>query len=544
MQLLPSNEPIGTTARYLRYKVEFNATKDWMRSRLNLFKVEYYSPVATLQVKVGNGPWENVSFDNGTWNITVDLTDGDYNIVVKGTDTILNEKQHIIPVKVDLFPPTGNITLNDGKSVTNKTEIGFELQANDTHEVTRYRISTLPDLSDATWQIFTDTGTLSYGGPDGDVKLYVAFRDEAGRISQIVNDTVMVDTKPPTARVSIDDGDEYTNRTKVDLTVEWFDLTDIVGMKVSTNPDVGTWGDPVIPTNDLRFEMGPGEGVRTVYVWLMDEAGWTTVVNDTIILDTLPPLISVLIDDDKPYTNDRGVTLEIDAYDEAQVQVMMRNKGDPWPSRWQTRTFPAMVDWTLSEGDDGSREVTVRAKDAAGNIALSSDVIVLDTTPPRGELLIDAGASYTGDTLVRCGLIAEDDTSGVYGMRVGNSPDLTGTSLEPITSEFDWTIPAGTVPRPSTSNCRIGQASLRRYPPPSPLTSRTLRVTSSSMMEPSTPTTRASPSPSRSRMFSRGSTPTGYRRTPSSTRSNGSRSPRPSHGTSPGERVRGTCSLR
>lgn len=434
---------INPLARYLKYKVEFNSTKDWMRSRLDKFEIRYYIAADTLKVMVGNGPWMDVTIDEFNWSVTLNLTDGDYDIILKGTDTVMNEEQMIIPVKVDLFPPTGNLTLNYGKPVINNTEIGFTLQANDTHEVTHYKISTLSDLSDASWQPFSTSGTISWSGPNGVVKMYGAFRDEAGRESQIVNDTVIVDTNAPTASVLINNADIYTNLTRVDLVVEWFDITDIVGMKLSTTPDVGEWGNSVQPTHVLGFELGPGEGERTIYVWLINEAGWTTVVNDTIILDTLPPLVSVLINDDEPYTNVREVTLGIEAYDEAPIEVMIRNKGDIWPPRWQYLAYPASVIWPLTDGDDGSREVRVRARDKAGNMALSSDTIVLDTTPPRGELLIDAGASYTGDTLVRCGLIAEDDTSGVYGMRVSNRFDYTGISIEPIISEFDWTLLAG-----------------------------------------------------------------------------------------------------
>ncbi len=442
-----SPRPLGITARYFQYRAEFNTSWDWVTPSLERFLFTYFAPCTSIQVSVAGAPLQNITYSDGAWGVNVDLEDGDYDITLKAWDSTGYSRTIDIPVKVDLFPPTGNITLADGKSAINRTDIDFELQANDTHEVTNYRISTLPDLSDASWQPFSGSGTFSYGGPDGNIKVYVAFLDETGRISQIVNDTITVDTTPFTAKLVINGGDDFTNRTKVNLTVDWTDLTEIVSMKVSTTPDVGIWGNTVEPSNDLRFEMGRGEGVRTVYVWLMDEAGWTTVVTDTIILDTLPPLVSVLIDEDELYTNSRAVTLEIDAYDEATIDIMIRNKGDPWPSRWQTMTYPGLFEWTLVAGDDGSREVLVRVRDAARNIALSSDVIVLDTTPPRGELLIDAGASYTGDTLVRCGLIAEDDTSGVFGMRVGNSPDLTGISLEPITSEFDWTLPAGDGPK-------------------------------------------------------------------------------------------------
>jgi predicted GH43/DUF377 family glycosyl hydrolase len=193
-QLDKGNDPLRVAGSHFQYKVEFNANMDWMRSRFYYFRFDYISPISSLMVKVADGQWKDIPFEPPYWSTTVNLSDGDYTITIWAQDSIGNEDQSIIPVKVDLFPPTGNISLSNASRVTYSSHLFYTLRAIDTHKVTHYRISTLSDFSDTTWQPFVNTGDFSYDGPDGQVVLFATFRDEAGRISAVVSDTGYVAT--------------------------------------------------------------------------------------------------------------------------------------------------------------------------------------------------------------------------------------------------------------------------------------------------------------------------------------------------------------
>jgi predicted GH43/DUF377 family glycosyl hydrolase len=432
----------GLSARYFQYKIAFTAYADWFRVRHDNFTLSFDIPISSIEVRVDGGAWEDVNGTFAEWYRNVSLHDGDYGIGLRVTDSIGGVVVKSFPVKVDLYPPTGNITIEEGRFATNSTNVLIEMEAFDTHGPIMVQLSRRPDFQGATWnQLYSGVyGILN--DPYGPVTVYARFRDAAGRISETYNDTIVIDTRPPEGLLLIDDGAKYTKTTAVALNVSWVDLTGVVAMQVSNDPafEGALWQDPM---ERFAWQIGEIDGEQTVYVRIQDAVGWVTTLSDSIILDRTIPSASISIEDDAPFTTSLDVKLDITLHDEHPIRFKLANSGDPWPDAWRDLASPIEIPWTLSSGPDGRREVSLLVEDAAGNTVTIGDDIILDTTPPEGEISIDGGARFTTSVLVQIELNASDATSGLDKMRVWSDENPPRETWQSVKGFFDWTLEPG-----------------------------------------------------------------------------------------------------
>ena len=441
-------EPIGTRARYFQYKADFSTPMEWYDQSLIKFSISYISPVASIVLRVDTGSYEQVIFRHGRWEATMTLEDGDHKVTVIAEDTKGERKAITFIVRVDLLPPTGGIVIEQGRRYTNSTSLHYDIWANDTHGVPLYKVSTSSYFYEVDWMDFPlmCNGTIEYSGLDGPVVVFVVFKDIVGRVSKVYHDDIIVDMTPPSGYMTINHGAKYTSDIDVRLSIKWYDMTGVVGMKVFNDPSFEEleWQDPV---TGMDWTLEDEEGLRTVYVELIDVVGWVTLMHDDIVLDMTPPVASFVINDDAVYTISRKVTLNVLLWHKEPVIFLLANSGDPWPLEWQQLSEDMTIPWVLKDGVDGPREVLMKAKDRAGNEVEVSDTITLDTTPPTGEMHIDAGAIFTNDEWVEITIEANDSTSGLDTMRVSNDPMFQDAPWQKVVTSFDWRLQGGQGPQ-------------------------------------------------------------------------------------------------
>jgi hypothetical protein len=435
-------KPLNVTARYFQYVADLKAPRDWMRPSLEMFHYRYVAPVDSIYAIV-NYSWAEIPFADGLWEGTVDLDDGDYDIDLWAEDTVGNSRWFRYPVLVDWTGPWGRIWLCNGTSTTNSRYIQYNFFAMDKSPVVEYRVSPMPDVGGGIWMPFAKTGVYVHPGGEAMVTLYVEFKNAADHVSRVYNDSVAFDISPPNATFAINGGAVWTNSTRLHLDLDWQDVSGVVVMKVGTMPDVATVGKEVTPERDIELEVGPGEGERRVYVWLKDRGNMSTLVSDTILVDTVLPNASLFIDAEAMYCSSTSVVLDMTGSDANPLVAMFRNGGDPWPTDWSAFDPPMAVPWLLSEGGDGPRSVVLRVRDPAGNTVESTDAIILDSTPPEASLVIADGIEQTTGSLVTCSVSYSDALSGVHLMRVGNSADLSDIMWQPLTTSLDWVLSPG-----------------------------------------------------------------------------------------------------
>jgi hypothetical protein len=436
------DEVANVTARYFQYRIDLDVPRDWMKAYINRVEINYEAFVETIEVSVDGGPWQDATIDEWEWYLNASLHDGDYIIEVKVTDSLGDSITRTIPVKVDLYDPVLDLVLEGGRYATISSTISYTLAGEDTHGPLEQMISFRPDFMGAQWEMHAPVGALEYGGSDGIVEVYAKLKDDAGRISITQVDTIILDTTPPIGSLLIEGGAIATNDPDVMLDIMWTDLSGVVEMMISNDPD---FGGALWQTSGHRvpWRLNDVDGSHTVYVRLLDVVGWTTDISSDIMMDRTPPSATLTIDGDATYTTTRDVTLGLTFHDENPVLVKFSNAGDPWPEFWRDLASPIELPWELAGGDDGLREVRMLVRDAGGNEIVVSDDILLDTTPPDAELTVAEGNRFISELLVDVNLVATDATSGMAKMRMSNTGYFTDVAWKEYVEGSDWLFPEG-----------------------------------------------------------------------------------------------------
>ena len=372
-------------------------------------------------------PWE--AYATGDQWLLDGAADGVKTVFAQFRDLAGNASSSVTDtIILDRTPPGAPaISINGGEPYTTDPNVTLTLAAEDATEM---RLS--HDTETWTeWEAFAASRAWTIdSGSDGSKVVYAQFRDAAQNPSEIVQDSIVLDRAAPVnGSIVIENDQEYTNLLNVELALSAEDAVGVVaGMQFSN--DGLTWADWTSYSLTTTWTLsGTLDGLRTVWVQFRDSVGNVSdTYSDTIIVDRQPPTeISILINDNDPYTVLPEVTLTLAAQDTGSgvTDMSFSNNGIDW-SEWETYT--AERAWTLSSATDGTKSTFVRFRDLAGNVSTSaSDTIMLDRQPPTNSTVqINDDAPYTGAVTVTLAMSAEDPVSGLALARFSND----GTNWE------------------------------------------------------------------------------------------------------------------
>ncbi len=350
----------------------------------------------------------------------------------------------------DVTSPTGSIVINEGAFYATSQNVTLTLAVQDEGTgVGQMQIAGTDNLTSTAWITYTPTLIWQLAGVEGSQTVYARFRDRAGNRSPIYSATIFLDTLSPTGQLIINGGDDYAFSTPATLTLAMNDEgSGIADMLLANTADFsGAAWTPY--TTTVFWSLPPGDGQRTVYVKFRDQAGNTAVYTDAILLDTLPPTGSIVINADTAYINQVFVTLTLAAHDAGLgvTHEILANDNDFRGAEWIPYT--SVLSWTLKtkEGTllligDGPRTVYARFRDGAGRVSqVYSDTVILDTVPPTGTVVINGGDTYAASPAVTLTLSAGDALAGVAEMRFANDGDFFAADWIPYHPFSTWNLP-------------------------------------------------------------------------------------------------------
>jgi len=339
------------------------------------------APVQVRWVRV-NGvdyylDWTGATVWRGTFPVPggsnlMTLTFLNYDKSVVGTDSIW----------VTFTPPvTASIVINAGATYTTAATVALTLAATGTLPVSQMRFSN-DNVTWTSWENYATAKTWTLGAGDGVKTVYFQARDSAASASPVVNDTIILDTAPPTGNILVNFGAAYTNQISVTLSLFANDAgSGVAQMRFSNNGS--SWSAWETYGTSKAWSLTAGDGLKTVYAQYRDNVGKISAsCNDTITLDSAPPSGSVLVNGGAAYTNSTAVTLTLSASDGGSGISEMRfsNNNSTW-SAWEA--YATTKAWTLTPSD-GIKTVYVQFRDTAANASGSySDTILLDTSQLR-----------------------------------------------------------------------------------------------------------------------------------------------------------------
>jgi hypothetical protein len=362
----------------------------------------------------------------GTVDLPVVVSAGDSAKTVSACfrDEVGNVASATTSAVLDTANPVGRLVLANGaETTTSFANVGFTVEAPaDVHFASLVALPT-QDCSTATYQSLALSGTVTLAPGDGPKTVSVCFKDDSGR-TFFTSDTIVLDETRPVGTLSLVGNGQagFTSSTQIVANIT---AADAVEMALSTNPlDCDTTGFSAFSPS-ATLTLPAVDGSKTVSLCLKDRAGnHSQLVTTSITLDQTPPATvthGVTIENGAAFATSSTVTLALTfgALSTDAVERAVQNDGLDCSSATYAAlpsTSPEIVTaHTLSPGD-GAKVVAVCFRDRAGNTALATDTIVLDTVAPSSldsALTIDGGSPRTTSPALSLTLIVPGDVDGV-----------------------------------------------------------------------------------------------------------------------------------
>ncbi len=269
-------------------------------------------------------------------------------------------------VLLDTTPPPGELSVNGGAANATSPTVTLNVTAEDANGISAMRIAEDEGAwGDEMGPFHELEHTLSPG--DGWRTVRVMIIDGAGLFT-VVSASLLLDTEPPTGTVLINGGDEYADSPTLEVRVLAEDATSGV-VAVRLSEDGVTWGPWENHTGEaFEFNLSAGDGQRTVHVQLRDGASLVSVVaiNDTVMLDTIGPSGSVVIEGGDPRAWFQVVQVTFKAEDTSGVTDMRFSwDGEEW-SEWEP--YRTSKELTMT-GEYGTNSLYVEYRDASGRVS-------------------------------------------------------------------------------------------------------------------------------------------------------------------------------
>ena len=361
-----------------------------------------------------------------TWTLTAG--DGDKIVYARCTDKAGNAATFSSTITLDATVPTGTVTINGGAAATNTTSVTL---TTDAPNASLMRFSNNGTTWSA-WEPYPAIRAWTLTTGDGLKTVYAQFQDAAGNTSASVSDTITLNTAGLTGSMIINGGAPYTNSLQVTLTLSAPGATQMAFSGNGTS-----WPGWEAYSTTRLWDLTSTQGLKTVYAKFKNAAGTeSAVVTASISLDSWVPTGSIVINNNAGATNNPRVTLGLTAADAGSGLDKMAFSNDGVTFSPPEAIAAAKV-WTLSTGD-GPKTVSVRYTDKAGNAAVFSSTISLDTTAPSGTITINSGAAYTTFTRVTLALNAP----GAISMRFSND-NSTWSGWRPYGQIDAWDLAGG-----------------------------------------------------------------------------------------------------
>lgn len=392
---------------------------------LTLSAVDSLSGVTSIRVSNDGSTWTTDTYA-ATYPWTLAAGEGSRTVYVQfqngagvWSDSVTDD------IHVDTTPPTGGIVINGNSPYTQVTGVTLTMSATGAAFM---RISNT-DGNEAYWSSLTPIAyqtsypwTLTSG--DGEKVVYARFRDTVGNwTTTSENDSITLDTTPPTGSVIINSDAAATNSLDVLIRPTATDAGSAPSQMRFSN-DGSTWSTwEAYASVDRAWTLAAGaDGTRRVYAQYVDNAGnavTDTSIFDEIIYDTTPPTISV----------------PAGAFADDEVTPLSRTKNGP------AKFSVTYGGYSTISLNSGHVQVTATGTAAVSTISISG------TGDTRWVRL----SGISGDGTIQISIAASSAVD-----NAGNPAPVSGASA---TFVVDNTAPTGSIGAPSATLTRTGPVS-------------------------------------------------------------------------------------
>ena len=384
-----------------------------------------------------NGKWQKYEEEIKGWQLEGE--DGKKVVYAKFKDQAGNETP---PISTEIIldrvaPQDPQIRINKGDSVTNNPNKTVLMQAKADGAV-MMQLGMDEIFSGSRWINYQAGKNIPFTlpGDDGMKEVFARFRDEAGNVSDIVSQKILLDRTPPiVGEVKINEGDNGTNIQTVSLTLNAQGATHMMLSSRIDFPDA-KWESY---NTTRQFTLVGDDGVKFVFVRYRDGVGnISEIAYDRIGLDrTAPTEGEIVINKNAKYTTNinKYVTLQLRAKGASEMRIGKSESMDS--ASWQT--YRPIITNHILPNEDGENKVWVQFGDKSGNQTKPiSASIILDRQAPFGEeIIINGSEPYTNKHQVKLDIMAEEASHMMISNMRGFPPPAR---WEDYNTTSNWTL--------------------------------------------------------------------------------------------------------
>ncbi|RJQ53700.1 MAG: hypothetical protein C4521_07470, partial [Actinobacteria bacterium] len=264
------------------------------------------------------------------------------------------------------FTPSGTMAVNSGASYATTTGVTINSSMSG---ATLMRIRNSGGAWSA-WDPYAASTAWDLAGPDGTKLVEVEYKSWLGFVA-LRQDTIVLDTTPPSGTMAINSGVSHATTTAVTINSSVADAD-----QMRFRDSGGSWTGWESYSSSRAWTLPSGDGTKTIEAEYRDVAGNVLPLSDDIVLDTIPPSGEMSIENEAAIVTTVAVSLDSTVTEAAYMRF--RDAGGAWSS-WEA--YAAAWAWTLPAGE-GSKTVEAEYRDVAGNVLSLSDDTLLDTGPP------------------------------------------------------------------------------------------------------------------------------------------------------------------
>jgi hypothetical protein len=330
---------------------------------VNLTATDDLNDVAETHYKINNGPTKNVSTD-GQPIITTESANN--TLEYWSVDSADNEElphKMLTGIKLDKTAPTGSIKIDITDVYTTSTSVTLILTATDEISgVFLIRFSNDGLWNTEPWENPSSTKVWTLRIGDGTKNVYYQITDSAGLVSETYSDSIILDTTSPAGSITINGGVSHTSTNTVTLDLSATDTTSGIA-EVRFSNDNTTWTPWEAYTASKAWTLTNGDGIKTVYYQIRNNAGLVSAHLDWIVLDTNPPRILEIFPDNGTEIESSTITVTWIGLDETSDidHYEIRLNNGSWINTGTDTTY------TFTGTSDGSHFFDIRAIDKANN---------------------------------------------------------------------------------------------------------------------------------------------------------------------------------
>ncbi|MFH1685234.1 MAG: fibronectin type III domain-containing protein [Candidatus Micrarchaeota archaeon] len=344
-------------------------------------------------------------------SILIGLSEGEKTITLNCSDKI-----HTSVTNVSIIlkkKPFVSFAINGGSGYTDSKNVNLDLLST---TASQCRFSN-DNLQWGDWNAYQENVQWTLKGSDGQKKVYVQCRDSNNVESDIIDDTISLDTKPPPyISLKINNEVAWTSSSEVTL-----GLYAYAASECRLSHDDQNWGPWEPYSTKRKWNLSSGEGEKTIYYECKNKTGGdigivSAQISYSAIPQMPPSLLSIKINDNYEYASSENLHLSLGAT--GAFECRLREGSLDWGA-WEdynpTKTF------TIS-GNDGAKTIYYQCRNNHGTTTVF-DRIYLDRKPPSEPKSLKAEASPY--SVVISWSAASDSGSGVESYSVYRKVDST-----------------------------------------------------------------------------------------------------------------------